>query len=138
MNSPRVEVFLEYRRVGERSTGQVFTKSNGLLQGPPASFVDLTFDAMLYTLARELEAHPEAEVFLLRTDRPGCLPYQLDATTVELLRTDPVAMVQAFTVPGSPSTLLKRRRELPPPVMRLRAGFDVLADAFGELVYVRG
>lgn len=138
MSTEQAEVYLEYRRVGEKSTGRLYVMQGGQLQQGVFQFENLAFDAMLYELARKLALHADASVYLLRTDRSGCLPYKLDDGTVALLRADPVSMAQALTVAGSPSSLLLRAQQAQERVvMPLRVGVDVLADAFGEVVYVR-
>jgi hypothetical protein len=133
-----VDIFLEYGRVGDLSSGSIYTRT-GEARTVYLYFEGLAFDAMLYELARKLEQYLEANVFLLRSDRGGALPYKLDSATVELLRSDPVAAVHAMTYPGSPVMLFRQARahdkRLQPP--NLRAGFDVLADSFGIRVYVR-
>jgi hypothetical protein len=133
-----VDIFLEYGRVGDLSDGRLYTQIGQERIGHVA-FEGFAFDMMLYELARKLKQYPKANVFLLRSDREGALPYQLDTATVELLRSDPVAAVHAMTYPGSPAMLFRQarahERRLQPP--NLRAGFDVLADSFGIRVYVR-
>ena len=141
-----IQVILEYRRDAGAmtSTGQI---STGDVDGTRiVAFNSLEFREMLKVLCRVLSYAPaeeEVEVHLQRTDRDGLLPYKLDAVTVTLLRTDPVAGIQALEYPSpSPSTTVQRVREerspSPPPLVT--AGRAVLADAFGDVIYfkVRG
>jgi hypothetical protein len=122
------KITLEYRRQGELSTGTIDTEA----------FEGLPFDRMLYRLAQKIIDVGDCEVVLRRTDRRGYHPYRLDAATVELLRRDPVAAVQALTFAGSPSSIFQRvQKERRPIVPSLRVGLDVLADAFGEQVHVK-
>ena len=137
MGSP-AEIVLEYRRVDGLSNGELYLRK-GEEHVEQSHFKGISFDAMLYSLARKLQEHREAEVFFLRSDRPGAVPYRLDHATIDLLRADPVAAVQAMTYPGSPATLFRRAQERVRPArpVLLHAGFDILADAFGTRVYCR-
>lgn len=132
-----IEIFLEYGRVGELSSGRLYTQV-GDERTDHLAFEGLAFSAMLYELARVIVANLDAPVFLIRKDRPGSLPYRFDRATVELLRQDPVAAVQALTFPGSPSTLAMRAQQVRQPIAPvIRVGFDLLADAFGTRVCAR-
>jgi len=139
MNSKPAEVVLEYRRVAELSTGQIYVRGDHGERIDPVLFENARFDTMLYTLASTLKEYPDdTAVTLVRTDRSGCVPYKIDQGTLELLRTDPVATVQAFCFIGSPSSVVQRvQAERQPSIPVLRTGIDVLADAFGDLVYAR-
>ena len=130
MSTP--QIVLEYRREAELSTGRI------VVGGVEEAFEKSPFDRMLYRLAAKIVKTGACEVLLMRIDRPGYRPYPLDRTTVELLRLDPVAAVEALTYRGSPSSIFQRiEKERVAPVPPLRAGVDVLAVAFGEEVYVR-
>lgn len=137
MSSAAAEIFLEYHRVGETSSGALYTKQ-GDRELDRAPFKELPFDKMLYELARCIGMHPGARVLFIRSDRPTAMPYELDQCTVDLLRADPVAAVRALSYPGSPSTLvLRSQQERVPTVPVLRTGFDLLAETFGTRVYTR-
>lgn len=141
-----IEVTLEYLREGNTtlSAGKVSAKQ---VDGPPLAsvcFEHFAYKRMMRELSdvlRGLPAQEETKVIIQRVDRPGLLPYVLDPATVELLRTDPVAGLQALSVESpSPSTVLARIKESqrpsePPPT--LRTGASTLADAFGENVAVK-
>ena len=95
---------------------------------------------MLTLFAEALIKHPEADAVIQRIDRDGLVPYNLERKTTELFRTDPVAAITAMSSPfGSPSTTIQRvKEEAQLPVSSgLRVGHDVLADSFGDEVYVR-
>lgn len=133
MSTPS-KVILQYGRVGDLSSGQVFVISEEPIFSK--HFEELSFDRMLYLLAGKIQEAGECEVWFVRADRQGSA-FKLDALTVELLRSDPVAGAKTFNVLAGPPTFEKMREAevlAPPP---LRAGFDVLADAFGERVYLR-
>jgi hypothetical protein len=137
MSLAPAEIFLEYRRVGETSSGELYTKL-GDRELDRSAFEELPFDKMLYELARRIALHPDARVLFVRSDRLRAMPYELDQCTVDLLRADPVAAVRALSYPGSPSTLvLRSRQERVPMVPVLRTGFNLLAETFGPRVYAR-
>ena len=140
----KVVVTLEYKRVEgtDVSTGRIMSNENGLVTEEGA-FSGLDFKKMLMQLAGVMGHWPdeqEIEVKLERTDREGLTPYVLDPATVELIRKDPVAAVQAMQFPSSsPSGTVRRvQRERvlapPPPI---RAGHEALFDSFGDVVYFR-
>ncbi len=138
-----VTVMLSYRRTAEDlSTGDIKSDENGLTTDE-GTFENLEFKRMMQKLASVLLCFPEdqpVDVLLQRTDREGLLPYKLDAATVNLLRTDPVAAIQAMEYPThSPSGTVRRVREerqlhvLPP----IQVGHEALADSFGDVLYFR-
>jgi hypothetical protein len=138
-----VTVTLSYRRTpGDLSSGFIKSNENGL-ETEEGTFADLEFKRMLQQLASVLLCFPLDQaitVQLQRIDREGLLPYTLDARTVELLRTDTVAAIQAMEYPThSPSSTVRRVREerkvasLPP----ITAGHAGLVDSFGDVLYFR-
>lgn len=141
------KMVLEYKRDGAAltSSGRILSDENGLIT-EEGDFSHLDFRAMLKRLVMALAVFPEdhaLDVVLQRTDREGILPYKLDAATVQLLRTDPVAGIQAMEYHyGSPSVTEQRAKEEREPTATrpIRAGHATLADAFGDVVYfkVRG
>jgi hypothetical protein len=138
-----VEVTLSYRRTPEdRSTGDIKSNENGLVT-EEGTFENLEFKRMMQKLASVLLCFPEEQpvgVVLQRTDREGLLPYKLDDKTVELLRKDTVAAIQAMEYPThSPSSTVRRVREerqlrIQPPI---QVGHEALVDSFGDVVYFR-
>lgn len=139
-----VEVRLAYRRDTDAttSTGCIVSDENTLVTEEHA-FEQLDFKKMLVELSRVLANWPEeteVKVSIQRTDHQGLLPYVLDARTVVLLRTDPVAAVAALSLPmDSPSDIVKRVIENRTPLVTppIRVGHAVMSDAFGEHVYFR-
>lgn len=145
METPSRYVALCYRRsTGELSTGHIFLVEQGVepteeevLEG----FTDLPYKEMISRFSAALAEHPDVGGCIQRTDRAGLLPYFLHKTELETLRKDPVTYIRntTFTMesaaPGKGTTV---RRGTPvvvtPP---LRAGFDALAEGFGEELYVR-
>jgi len=128
-------VVLEYRRTeGMLSTGRVLVNDERV-----AEFEDIEFRKMLETFAAQLQTDERNEAVFQRTDRPGILPYKLDPQVLELFRNDPVAAIDSMCPPTSPSVAidLSKRRSKPPAVPQIRAGFDTLADSFGDAVYTR-
>jgi len=135
-----IEVTLAYRREGTTmlSTGEVSAKL-GEESLYCRQFESLEYKAMLRQLTLALRACKDAEkVIIQRTDRPGINPYTLDKVTVDLLRNDPVAGMQALSIESpSPMQILDNiKKAAQPPIAppTLRAGSHTLADAFGESV----
>jgi hypothetical protein len=144
-----IKVTLEYRRVDGTmlSSGRIMSEENGLITQESLPFEAIEFSEMLKRLAAVLTIWPpeqEVDIFLQRTDREGLSPFKLDAKTVEMFRTDPVAAVQSFDHPSSsPSAVVAHAREERAPSTQqpvIVAGHNSLADAFGDVVYfkVRG
>lgn len=138
-----IEVTLEYRREGNTmlSAGRVSVKQDDQPPRDEVSFEHLEYKRMMRELSYALRKLPdgaETKVLIQRTDRPGINPYVLDQVTVDLLRTDPVAGLQAMSVESpSPAQVLeniKKAARPPAPLPTLRVGDSTLADAFGENV----
>ena len=140
-----ITVTLEYKRddADDTSSGCITSEDSGFIVEEGLPFTQLSYSKMLTQLASALNHWPidqEVCVLLKRTDREGLLPYKLDAETVHLLRTDPVAAIQSMQYKQqSPSTTIQRVREervqyVTPPI---RVGHAILADAFGEQVYFK-
>jgi hypothetical protein len=130
------DVFLEYRREGSLSSGNLIVQSEGRTLSAEG-FEQVTYRDLLTRLARALVKTTNARVVLRRTDCANLFPYVLDQATVDLFRTDPVAAIHSMTF-ETPEAPVKQAQEPhivdPPP---LRVGYDTLSDAFGESVYVR-
>ena len=92
---------------------------------------------MFTRFAREVRNHPAACAAIMRTDRPGLLPYVLDAETTRLLREDPVVVIQSMNYPAQPVGKPPPEDTTPLEVSPIRTGHDTLAEAFGEKVYLR-
>jgi hypothetical protein len=107
----------------------------------PVNFEHVDFQSMLKLLCKEIAAQPAEEelaVWFHRTDREGLLPYRLDKSTVELLRTDPVAGIASFMYPTqSPSVIEQQLNQVPIPPPLVRVGDDMLAQSFGEVLFFR-
>lgn len=131
------DVLVSYRRVGFEYTGDV--------DGEP--FAGKSFAAMMTLVHTRLLELPEAGLVMRRTEREGLLPVRIDDGKVELLRTDPARYIEMHTV--APVTIdmsggLKGQRALArgehaviPKTSGIRAGYDTIAEAFGEVVYAR-
>jgi len=131
------DVLLEYRREENSSTGCIVTQ----IEGSAVSiekFERITFRDLLTRLARTLaKTAGVPRVILRRTDCVNLFPYVLDRGTVELFRTDPVAAIHSMTFETPEAVVVKKPQNTPVEPAPLRVGYDTLADAFGELVYVR-
>ena len=138
------EITLFYHREAPDvlSTGRIESTEMGLVTEED-SFTRLEFRDMLKRLCDVLTRWPaeeELRVVFQRTDRARLVPYRLDPQTVALFRTDPVAAIASMTTAyQSPSTTEKRVKEErdPTPAPVIRAGYDTLADAFGDVLFFR-
>lgn len=136
-----MKMLVQYRRVPdtEVSTGSVFLMHATLSQ--EVHFEDASLLKMFGIMSTLMRTQPQlpSEVLLQRADRAGLVPYKLDEETVRLIAEDPVAAATAMSVTSSPlgtvKTIQENRRPVVPPA--IAAGFDVLADAFGEEVFFR-
>jgi hypothetical protein len=142
-----VALTLEYKRVSSAtgcaiSTGRIMSKENGLVT-EEASFSGLDFKQMIGQLAGVLLTWPDDHdipITLQRTDREGLLPYELDKKTVELIRTDPVAAIQAMEFSNSsPSSTVRRvqRERVMMPAPPITVGYEALLESFGDVVYFK-
>lgn len=133
------EIVLAYRRdSGELSTGRVYYKE-GTEETALSEFSQEDFKRMLQKYASALQSYPDARAVWLRTDRAGLVPYYLDDVVTSLFRTDPVAAIASMSPQeASPSLAVRRVREERKRVpLSIRAGYEVLSDAFGEELYTR-
>jgi hypothetical protein len=143
--STAIDVHLEYCRDGDLSTGCIYLRDARGGVAERSEFTRIAFEDMLLRAARLLdsaatpgEPGARARVVLRRTDRAGLLPYVLDAATVDLLRHDPLAAIASMTYRTTAPLVSPLAREVPPPgAPVLKAGTDVLADAFGDDIWVR-
>ncbi len=131
------DVFLEYRREENLSSGSLIVQIAGETVSVE-SFELSTFRDVLTRLARTLAKTAGApRVILRRTDCANLFPYVLDRATVELFRADPVAAIHSMIFETPEAVVVKKPESTPVEPAPLRVGYDTLADAFGELVYVR-
>lgn len=133
------KIVLEYKRVNvDKSTGRI-VRLTDVGEDVLKTFESVEFKPMLRDFAEALQQCEDAVAVWKRTDRPGLVPYDLDPQITKLFRTDPVAAIESLCPPArNPSTTIKRIQEERKPVpVSIRAGYDVLADAFGEDVYSR-
>lgn len=137
-----IKVTLSYKRDDGAETSSGVLLSEGGVIRYTCGFTSLPFEKMISRLCDELRHFPEneLEVYIERIDREGLLPYRLDPETVKLIRSDPVAAVQAMTyTTASPSTAERRAKKRDVPILPapVRVGTDVLAEAFGDALYFR-
>lgn len=137
-------VVLEYKRAsGELSTGRVYLRV-GPNEVDELKFEELEFKKMLALFAEKLREFRGTEAVWQRTDRPGLVPYTLDAAVTTLFREDPVAAIASMCPPSrSPSSTVsyvreeRAVREGQRISVSVRAGYDALADSFGDQVASR-
>ena len=133
----QVELILRYKRVGEAFHGEIMSKDEAGSEFICKLFNDKSFTWMMARYAEALVDHPDAKAIMERTDREGLNPFVLDDATTQLLRTDPVAAIRAMNL--EPRTVIVRDEIKPQDSvkLRLRAGYDTLADAFGDELYLK-
>jgi len=131
------DVTMTYRRVGTEYTGEI--------DGVP--FTGKTFAAMMTLVHLRLVEHPDLGLLLRRTERPGLLTVRVDGDKLDLLRTDPARYIEMHTI--APVTidlsggkkgqrgLARGERTTIPKHSGIRAGYDTIAEAFGNVVYAR-
>jgi hypothetical protein len=137
------DLVLQYRRVGQYSTGFILRRTD---KGESRifSFENLDFAPMMSRFAELVGYLKKARPIIERTDRKNTPPLVmvLDEATVELLRVDPQAAIRSMTVDRhEPSPVVPSAALAPtsakPLLPILQAGYDALADAFGEMVFIR-
>lgn len=118
------EVLLRYQRTDvDRCSGVIIRDAEELER-----FSSLPFSKMMGSLSSVLRCIEAPVVRIQRTDRQGLVPMRLDDLTVELLRTDPVLCIRLMHYESKPAPVKAN------PVFR--SGYDTLADAVGEQVYL--
>lgn len=140
-------VVLAYRRVpGDLSSGSIMLAVGAAPPEVLRPFENLDFKVMMREFAIELNAHPDAGGAIQRTDRPGLVQIPLAQDEVELFRRDPATAIRQRTIPpqrviigvdrgaGPDKTVIQVRT---PDGAVLEAGYDSLAQCFGEVVYAR-
>lgn len=138
------DIVLQYRRtVGSLSTGRIVLLPGEQTADPEITgqcvdqFENFDFCKVLSRLARTIVSNPGSKVIILRTDRPGLLPYALDSETVELFRVDPVAAIHSMTYGLEEASVEKEENNKPLEAAPVRVGYETLADSFGEFLYLR-
>lgn len=133
----QVDIFVDYLRVEQRSSGNIVVQKKGQTCSTEG-FELVEFKDLLSLLARTISKTQVARVVLRRVDQPSLFPYVLDQPTVELFRSDPVAAIRSLSYEVPEVTIGKRpTQDYPVEVKPLRVGYDTLADAFGDNVYVK-
>jgi hypothetical protein len=127
------DVVLSHRRVG--------TSYEGDIDGE--AFSDCSFSAMMLMVHARLFNRPGCGLRIVRTERQGLFPVQLEPALLRMLREDPLQYIQRHTMPDRvadlrpPDRISKLAAPYRAPRGGLRAGHATLADAFGDYVYVR-
>jgi hypothetical protein len=100
-------------------------------------FYERTFSQMMSRLAKYVrEFEGKCEVFLHRTEVEGSR-YKLDDELIQLLNVDPPRAIGAMHVPDRTLYVRDSAKPQATATVKLRAGHDTLADAFGDEVYCR-
>ena len=145
------EIVLTYHRDGETYAGSLVYAVPGAapteFTNKSVQFADKSYAWVMREVHVALTDLPEASVKIVRDDRPGLLPVLLDSNARTLLRDDPARFIEVHTI--APRVLdltngqktdrvakLVERYEIPAR-SQLRIGHDTLADAFGEVIYLK-
>lgn len=123
-------VFVNYKR--DSPMGETFS---GTVDSPlgEVAFTGFTFNQVLTLAGETLQKAPGHRLAMKRKEAP--YPMLLPEGVEELLRTDIPAAIEVLTVGHQRIVIGPAKR--PPPSQGLRHGSDTLADALGELVYLR-
>lgn len=129
------KVVITYHRTGDTYAYHVAFMLEGMLverrgEGRP-------FGAVIHVLSDVLRTCcPDATVVMRRSDRPGLEEIVLDNQLRDTIRDDPDRYLRATTEPDRVVVVRKRSPEqyVSP---HIRAGYDTVAEAFGDHLYVR-
>lgn len=121
------DVILEYRREGDVFTGVI----HGFLGGSKqpyteiATFEKASFQRMILHLSDALRRHQGASCVWRRTERTPPIEFAIEPELVGLIKSDPLSAVRSmeFGVEKTPQLL--------------PAGYDSLAETFGDVVFLR-
>ena len=102
--------------------GCTVLEDDNVAAGGSVEFDRVFFEDMITRLCRVVSEHEADRVIFHRVDRPGLKPTVLADHLVHLFKTDPVSAIRALSPMSS---------------LNVPYGAQVLADAFGEHVYVR-
>jgi hypothetical protein len=144
-------VILAYRRVsGDLSSGSILLSVGSSPPEVLCLFENLDFKVMMREFAIELNEHPDAGGAIQRTDRPGLVQIPLAQDEVDLFRHDPVEAIRRRTIPPQRVVVGIDRTADPdktpdktvvqvrtPEGAVLEAGYNSLAQCFGDIVYAR-
>lgn len=121
-----------YRDEGDTCTGEVLLRWQDGAR-PAEQLHQLSkekFNKLLSIASSELNQRTVAKVVMERTDHSNLKPYVFDNPTTELLRKDPVSVIRMLTMPHVHIDLRK-------PGGVFTAGYDTLAQSFGDDLYAR-
>ena len=130
---------LSYRRVeGELSDGALLLSDDLDEVEVLESFNKAKYEEMLKAIARHVILHGNVAVVFSRTDRSGLAPMKMSEQELELFRTDPAAAIQNRIIPPQVVHIgVEKKEETMTMVQPLTTGYEMRADFFGELVFVR-
>lgn len=140
-------LILEHRRVGHLYEGSI-----QLDDGQCWIFSDASYESMLRQLSDVMNEYDTESVVFKRTDKEGLNLVELDAFTTKLIRNNPVQAAKQMS-PAPRVVHIKSKVKVGDELhveavvqetasvdsikVTLNSGHDVLADAFGDLIYMR-
>ena len=122
-------LLLSYKRVGELFRGDLGGEV----------FEDLSFADMMLMASVRIVRDKVSVFSLRRTECAGLSPVTMEPNMLELLTSDPAEYIRLHSPPAR-RVLVKGAAAIRPArgvVPLLRAGYDTLAAAFGDMVYLR-
>lgn len=141
-----MQLVLRYGRDGEVYNGDVRRNEYGEVCIDEAgevevlrSFKGLSFESMLVLFSGFLRDYVYEcdEAVFQRTESHALQPYVLAQSMADLIRTDPIKAAQCMS-PSSVVVHVRGKSRVESSVkITVRAGYDTLADAFGDEVYCR-
>lgn len=138
-----MKLILAHERSGHAYKGRVVLDDETVTSKDIFSFEDLSFVRMMGVFSRYAHDHPHEDLYMRRTERPELKDFRLDERTAGLLRTDPATAIAMMSPEHHVSEKISKKiQEGKAKVQdsvkfQLRAGYDSLADAFGDFVYLR-
>jgi hypothetical protein len=134
-------VTLSYRRVpGDLSSGVVILSSEEDVNYVEIleSFEGIDFVPLMKVFAKHLVLHPLAAGVFQRTDRAGLAPIRMGDEEAELFRKDLATAIQNRTFSARTINVgVGKKEEAINMVQPLTTGYEMRADFFGEVVFVR-
>jgi len=132
------EVRVKCRRDGEKFTGATYLFDFDAEEMKElGTFSDLNFEQLLRSLSSRLREYPDATAALMREEagRFGYMKYE--ETMVKLLREDLDRAISILCPPRRVVMIGDKVETSATSRVHVRAGYDTLADAFGDVIYCK-
>ena len=133
-----INLVMTYHRTGDTYAYHLTYMLDGALVERRGE--DRPFSAVIYVLSEALRTcSADIQAVLRRSDRPGLDEIVLDNQLRDLIRQDPDKYLAIVTEPDRVVVVgdLKAKQSTFSATPYIRTGYDTLAEAFGDSVYVR-